>query len=106
MPVFMAVVEKPAIKYVDEKADGSIIGCDPVAVIAFVSEGGDPHELADEMSNLRGKRVKVLVTLEQPELFDSPEAAQGDLGENLREGGFEVEGGGEPTEQPEMAVAE
>ncbi len=91
LPVFMAVVEKPAIKYVDEKVEGSIIGCDPVAVIVFAAEGGDPHDLADQMGELRGKRVRVQVTLERPELFT---------------GDGEGEGHADSVpERPEMAVA-
>lgn len=68
MPAFMAIVEKPGIKYVDQKDGGFVLGCDPVAVITFQAEGGNPHDLADEVSKLRGKRVKVQVTPEQPEL--------------------------------------
>jgi hypothetical protein len=69
----MATVAKPAIKYVDEKDGDVIIGCDPVAVISLVSEDGNPHELADALGALRGKRVRVQITLEQPELFSEDE---------------------------------
>ena len=82
MPAFMATVAKPAIRYVDETDEGVIIGCDPVAVISVVAQGGNPHELADELSALRGKRVRVQITLEQPDLFDdSATGGQTQLGE-------------------------
>ena len=69
MASFIADIKKVSISYMDRVEDGEIVSSEPRATLALVSTGqADEHALADALSEMKGKRVKVTILLEQPEL--------------------------------------
>jgi len=73
---FKAVITGTMVKLVDTKEEGRVISTDPECRTSLVAEDGNPHELADRLGALHGKRVHVQIALEQPDLgFGEDETA-------------------------------
>jgi len=76
MPAFMGTVKGTKLVYVDEKEEGQIISTHPECIVGLIAQDENPHELADALGALHGRRVRVQITLEQPELFPERAAEQ------------------------------
>jgi hypothetical protein len=71
---------KSGVENVTTREKGFVISVDPECRLSLVAEDGNPHELAQALAAIQGKRVRVQITLEQPELFAEPgEHSAGDL---------------------------
>lgn len=69
MASFIADIQKVGIEYMDQTEKGEIVSSEPRAVLKLRSTGqADEHALADTLSEMKGKTVKVTVVLEQGEL--------------------------------------
>jgi len=72
MAGFVGVISGVGIKYVPVKdEDGNVEGSTPVVRCTLEARSADEHALADALGDMVGKRVKIVLTLEQLEL---PEA--------------------------------
>ncbi|MFA4971842.1 MAG: hypothetical protein WC683_04465 [bacterium] len=91
MAAFFGRVRPPSVK---TDKDGFAV----VAVIVLESEGGNPHELFEQVRGMVGKRVRVGITYEQTDMSAKIDQVTGEL---LNDGTEKAEGPEEPEEPHE-----
>ena len=68
MPKFKAIIMKSGVENVTTRDKGIVISVDPECRLSLVAEDGDPHDLAQRLAAIQGKRVVVTIEREQPDL--------------------------------------